>query len=298
MSQPRSILPFAECRSPWTSLALLCLSVLVGAWIGQFFASLCLLWSEGFVAPWPLRAQLLFLQATIATSGLIVAPALYLCAFEQRSLRLFFQWQQGYALPMALTLGLMASFIVVDTWVIQWNKALQFPSWLRAFEVWAQQKEAAIGRLFALLTTFDSVSALWIGIGILGVIPAVGEELFFRGILQNLLYRLWPRPHSAIVLSALVFSAIHLQFYGFFPRFLLGTLFGYVYWWTRDLMFPMVAHLFNNTLVLVGTYLYQHDLLAQDPSNWPVAPWPIGLFCALAAMVLAWILRHQGATRA
>lgn len=295
MSQPRFLLPLPESRSPWISLLLVCFGVFLGAWIGQLIAAIFLLRGvEVLEAVFPSKAWLLTLQATTASSAFILAPLGYLYVFEPQSLRRLFQWPQSYGYPLVLTLGLVFSFMVVDTWIVEWNKAIQFPSWLSAFEAWAQHKEAMIEALMALLTTFDSLTELGIGIGVIGVIPAVGEELLFRGVLQNLFHKLTHNIHGAIGLSALVFSAIHLQFYGFFPRFLLGALFGYIYWWTKDLVFPVLAHLFNNTFTLLLLFLYQRGSIEQDPTQASAPPWPVWTFFVLLAVVFAFLLRRQG----
>lgn len=114
------------------------------------------------------------------------------------------------------------------------------------------------------LTEFDSLGRFIIGFVVVAIIPAIGEELIFRGILQNKLEVYFKSAHLAIIVSSLLFSGFHLQFYGFIPRLLLGILFGYLYYWSRSLWYPIFAHLINNGLTLIMIYLYQTGKITID----------------------------------
>jgi uncharacterized protein len=298
MTQRPTLLPLAANRSPWASLALVFFLAVLGAFLGQSVVSL--IYSLGThgteeainVALYP-RQWLLILQAATASGAFIVAPVLYLRIFERQDIRVLFQWRQHYAASILITLGLVLAFMVVDTWVIQWNMAIKLPSWLKTFEIWAQEKEATLQKITILLTTFRSLSELGIGILVMGVVPAIGEELLFRGLVQNLCHKLTNNVHLAIGISAFVFSAIHLQFYGFVPRFLLGMLFGYIYWWTKDLLFPMVAHLFNNTAILLMLFFHQHGFVEHNIANQKAIAGPGLIFFSSVVTTLALLLRHQ-----
>ena len=238
------------------------------------------------------RKFLLITQAVVASSTFIGAPLLYWRFIEQKPVGYFFKWQRHYTYPMILTLGLVFSFMMINTLVIQWNMGLKLPGFLADFERWAQGKENELRKLTALITTFDSTSDFLGVVFVLAFIPAVGEELFFRGLVQNLLHAIAKNIHVGIALSALIFSAIHLQFYGLVPRFLLGVLFGYVYTWTRDLSFPMVAHFFNNVFILLIIFLRQQNFIEQDGNNFTGLSWPIIALFAATSVFLGGTLRR------
>jgi membrane protease YdiL (CAAX protease family) len=105
---------------------------------------------------------------------------------------------------------------------------------------------------------------LWFNLLTIAVIPAIGEELIFRGILQKKLDEQLKNPHLAIWLAALIFSAIHMQFQGFLSRMLLGGILGYMYHWTGNLWVPIFAHLVNNAVQIIGQYFFQKGMIETN----------------------------------
>ena len=126
--------------------------------------------------------------------------------------------------------------------------------------------------LTEFLTEFESPGYFILAIVVIAVIPGVGEELLFRGFLQNILKRIFKNDHIAIWIAAILFSAIHFQFYGFIPRMLLGALFGYLYVWTGNLLIPIIAHFLNNSISLIALYIYQKGLIDIDVESTEALP--------------------------
>lgn len=136
------------------------------------------------------------------------------------------------------------------------NQALHLPGWLNGAEKWMQDKEDAASRLTDAFLALKSPGDLIWNIVMFGLLPAVGEELFFRGALFSILREWTKRTNLTIFITAFLFSAIHLQFYGFLPRFLLGLGFGYLFYFTGSLWAPILAHFVNNTMAVVAAYLF------------------------------------------
>ncbi|MCU0318006.1 MAG: CPBP family intramembrane metalloprotease [Amoebophilaceae bacterium] len=298
MPQKHTVPSASASRASWSHLALLFSLVTLGTFLGQLAASaICFSGigdvGEAMKTAVPPKWPLLMLQAIVSSSAFIVAPLLYLYVFMQQRVQTLFPWNQRYSVPLLLTLGLVLVFMVINTWFIQWNAVITLPHWLKTFEIWAQEKEAALQKITTLLTTFRSLEELGGAIVVIGVIPAIGEELLFRGLVQKICHELTSNIHLAIGISAFIFSAIHLQFYGFLPRFLLGTLFGYIYWWTKDLLFPIAAHFFNNAFTLIILFLHQRGLIEQDIVTLQAPSMPVFMFCVVMAITLATLLRHQ-----
>jgi len=107
-------------------------------------------------------------------------------------------------------------------------------------------------------------SALLLNIFIIGVIPAVGEELLFRGVIQKELFSRSGKIHFSIWITALLFSAMHLQFLGFIPRFLIGGMLGYMFYWSGSIWLPILAHFVNNAGAVILSYFISQRSLSQE----------------------------------
>jgi membrane protease YdiL (CAAX protease family) len=165
-------------------------------------------------------------------------------------------------------LGLTFSISIAP--LIEWNNNWKFPEFMQEFEQWAREKEDYAQKLTEVMTNSLSLNDLFISLVVIAFIPAIGEELVFRGMLQNEIFRASRNIHTAIWTSAVIFSAIHFQLYGFIPRMLLGALFGYLYYWSGNLLLPIFAHFFNNAFGVIGIYLSNNNIvdinMEEDPS--------------------------------
>ena len=132
------------------------------------------------------------------------------------------------------------------------NEQMALPAFLEPLEAWMKTQEETAKTLtdqFMHVTTFGG---LIINLLLMAVLPAISEELTFRGVLMNLFKAKGESvPHLAIWCSAILFSAIHLQFYGFVPRMLMGALFGYMLVWTGSLWTPILMHFTNNAMAVI-----------------------------------------------
>ena len=110
----------------------------------------------------------------------------------------------------------------------------------------------------------DSTGGLLFNLFMIALLPAIGEELLFRGVIQRI-FTGWTRSnHWGIWISAILFSALHMQFYGFIPRMLLGVLFGYLLVWSGSMWLPITAHFFNYGIVVIGIWLIDRKLLSSE----------------------------------
>ena len=159
---------------------------------------------------------------------------------------------------------LVISFIPINSVIIQWNNAMHLPAGLGELEEWMKNKESQLSDLTKYLTDFSSLHKLVVALLVIAVIPAIGEEVLFRGIIQRKIFNKTQNHHLSIWIAAILFSAIHLQFYGFVPRMLLGALFGYLYVWTANLWIPIFAHFVNNGTTLILFFLAKRNVVTQD----------------------------------
>ena len=101
----------------------------------------------------------------------------------------------------------------------------------------------------------DNIGDLLFNLFLIAIIPAIGEEMFFRGVIQKKLKNILRNPHIAILITSFIFSAIHMQFFGFLPRFFLGIILGYLFYYSGSLWMPIIAHFINNALAVLLMYL-------------------------------------------
>jgi membrane protease YdiL (CAAX protease family) len=158
---------------------------------------------------------------------------------------------------------LMPLALPAVNWLKSLNDMVVLPHFMSGVELWMQQMEHQSELLTEKFLSVSSYSALALNLLVMAAIPALGEELFFRGILQTVLGEKLNR-HLAVWITAFIFSAIHLQFYGFLPRFLLGAALGYLFLFSGSIWASIVAHFINNALAVLLFFLTFNGYLTFD----------------------------------
>lgn len=141
------------------------------------------------------------------------------------------------------------------------NRQVSLPDFLSGVEEWMKEKENQTKELTELFLNTHTISGLLINIIIVAMLPAIAEELLFRGILLKLLSNLTRNIHVGVLLSAIIFSAIHFQFYGFLPRMMLGVILGYLFVFTGNLWVPIFVHFLNNASSAIVYYLHYNNYI-------------------------------------
>lgn len=197
------------------------------------------------------------MQGTASTIGFILIPLLAMIIYEKQTVMVFFKTKKTTNLLVLLTVFIGISFIGFNSLFVEWNAGLTLPEFMSGFESWARNFEDLAMRQTEFFTRFDSNAQFALAFFVIAIIPGIGEELVFRGFLQNYLHKSSRNIHIAIWVSAFLFSAMHMQFFGLVPRMMLGALFGYLYFWSGNLIIPIVAHIVNNGFTLIMMYVYQ-----------------------------------------
>jgi membrane protease YdiL (CAAX protease family) len=169
-------------------------------------------------------------------------------------------WKRS--LPLVILMMMLALPFV--TWLGYLNSFMVLPDSLSGLENWMKSAEDSNQQLVESFLAMDSVGDLLVNLLLIAVIPAIGEEFFFRGIIQQELLSKRMNPHVAIWLTAILFSAFHLQFYGFLQRMILGVLFGYLMWWSGSIWPAVAAHFTNNGFAVFMAYIYGYEELDQN----------------------------------
>ncbi len=212
------------------------------------------------------RIVLMILQGVTALGIFVITPLIYIYWIDKTlSVKGLFQKNGNYLIPLLLaSVAIAIVEMPAITWIGKWNMEIDFPEFMDSFEQWAKLQEDKLKELTLFLTEFRSFEQFLLGFVVIGILPGIGEELLFRGVLQNKLKQLLGNVHIAIWLAAMIFSAFHLQFYGFVPRMFLGALFGYLYQWSGNLLYAMIAHFVNNGFTVIMMYLYQQNHIELD----------------------------------
>ncbi len=154
---------------------------------------------------------------------------------------------------ITLLMVLLSLFVAVPMLnaVTDLNSQFNLPWWLDGLEKKMMAMEDNAGRLTKLFLVSDSTIDLAVNFVMIAILPAIGEEFLFRGVLQRVFIDWTKNSHVGIILAAFIFSFIHFQFYGFFPRFLLGLYFGYLMVWSGSIWVPVAGHLINNGMAVI-----------------------------------------------
>lgn len=172
------------------------------------------------------------------------------------------------------------------------NSNMVFPEWLSGIEHWMKNAEQNAEEITMAFLKVDTTLGLLFNLFMIAVLPAIGEELLFRGVIQRIFTRMTKNHHLGIWISAILFSALHMQFYGFVPRMLLGVLFGYLLVWSGSMWLPIIAHFLNNGIAVIAFYLIDKGLLNSDleeigsaSGSYYLAVISLGLIVVLMLMV-------------
>ena len=185
-----------------------------------------------------------------------------------------------------IILGVLILFVSLPLvqYTILLNKAIPLPEWMHSVE---SETENMLKGLLKMDFTYEMI----VNVLVIALIPAIGEELVFRGVLQQKLIQWFgENHHGAIWLSGAIFSAIHLQFEGFLPRMILGAVLGYLFYYTKNIWISIIAHFFNNASQIVAYQAFKDEKTTLDLEKIDV-PWYAGLLSLVAVVGLVYYLK-------
>jgi membrane protease YdiL (CAAX protease family) len=281
-------------RHPFSSLLLLLLLVFACAIVFTIIAFVLGVLIYGFQPLMRMsegdssNVEMLRLLQIFSSFGMFVVAAIIFAKIQSNDWLNYLNLKKFNLILAILTLLIILSFSPFLEFSNELNKNMVLPEFLKEMEAWMKLKEAQMAEMTKQLLVMKSVPVLLINLLMLAIIPAVGEELIFRACLQKIFGRWTGNYHLAIWITAILFSAIHFQFYGFLPRMLLGALFGYLLVWSGSLWLPILAHFLNNGIAVVTAYVFQQqgkslDLMYEsDPASQPVF---IASIAALAVLI-------------
>lgn len=188
--------------------------------------------------------------------ALFLVPSLIIARLLKSNGSSFLKTDKAPPIFTFLIVIILAALIIpVATWAGYINSGMDLPDRFSGLENWMMTKEDEARELTSLMIASSGVMTLSVNIIVMALIPAISEEFLFRGVFQQLFGRVLRSPQAGLWISAFIFSTIHLQFYGFIPRLILGLVFGYLFYWTANMWIAIAAHFFNNGLLVVIAYM-------------------------------------------
>ncbi len=168
--------------------------------------------------------------------------------------------------PSTLLIAGFAMLMAMPTinWLSDLNQHMQLPQAFNEMETWMKKSESKAAELTEVFTKGTSISKLILNLFVMALMAALSEEIFFRGILQKVLIECTRNKNVAIWMGAALFSAFHMQFYGFIPRMLMGAYLGYLFLWSGSLWPGMVAHFLNNGIAVLLIWLSNRGLISVN----------------------------------
>lgn len=201
----------------------------------------------------------------ISQLGMFVVPAFLFAFLAGRKASRYLKLNiKTSALTLILTTSIMLLGVPFINYLLQLNSKMQLPEFLSGVEQWMKNSEEQAALITEKFLDVKTIGGLLFNIFMIAIIPAIGEELVFRGVLQRLIHEWTKNPHVAIFIAGFLFSFIHLQFYGFLPRMFLGVLFGYLLYWTGSMWVPILAHFVNNAMAVIAYFLFKRGVTDID----------------------------------
>lgn len=266
----RFITPFKNI-SEGLRLVLLIALIILGAAVsmGLAFGFYALVYGPSMLIQPDLMADINFVRIMQIFNqiGMFIIPAVLIAILTEpspaRYLSLNGTKPQFFLLALLLTISIGP---LIGS-LMEWNEALRLPESLKGMEDWMKRMEDTSNELTERMLSYTDPASIAVNIVMIVLLPAIGEELLFRGVLIPSFDKIFRNVHLAVWVGAILFSALHMQFYGFLPRFVLGLLFGYLFIYSRSIWVPVFAHFLNNGTIVLVTYLNRNGYLSQSPED-------------------------------
>lgn len=236
-------------------LAFQFLAAFLAAWIYGFGVS-DLLYLKDYADPKYVAANKLI--QIVASIGTFILPAFLISFLFEGRWFSYYKFNNKVDITALFLVALITiSSIPLINYLAEINLGFSFP--LESIDQLFRNLEGEAEKLMTAFTATGTFWGLMVNLLMIGVIAAIGEEIIFRGLLQTLFQKIIRNHHIAIVVTAILFSAFHFQFFSFLPRFLLGVVLGYLFYYGQSIWYPIAAHFVNNTMGVLYYYFASRD---------------------------------------
>lgn len=232
--------------------------------------------------------EFLYLFQFISSLGVFILAPLFFVYLTENNTGRFLQTRVSPKVAMLILAGVsMYTILPFINVLSNINGHLALPESLSGLMQWMKDKQTQADDIMNAFLSVKSIGGLGLNLFIVALMPAIGEELVFRGVIQRHLQGWTKSGHLAVWITAIIFSAVHLEFFGFLPRFVLGLMLGYLYLYTRNLWVSIFAHFVNNASSIIIFYLHYNGHIAVKMKDFGAMP---GIFAVSFSLILtAWI---------
>lgn len=229
--------------------------------------------------------NLLKAMQVVLTTILFILPATIFCRFMRDERSAFLNMNSSPHFYFILTAAACILFALPAVSGLEsWNQQIHLPSAFSSLENWMRAKENEAEKITLMFFEDKSIVGLFINLLVMAFMAALSEEIFFRGLLQQMFIKNKINAHVAIGITAILFSAFHLQFFGFIPRMFLGIILGYLYYITQNLWVSIIAHFCNNAFAVIAMHFYNQDITNTEATK--NADQPIGIAFVLLSIAM------------
>jgi hypothetical protein len=222
----------------------------------------------------PQGVMALKLNQAFISIAIFVVPAFLFCKVIYQNPIQFLQLQSPTKIYNYLFIILLIILAIpVSSWLMQLNQNLHFPDNYQDFETLLRGDEAFAKLQMETFVNANTILQLLLNILIVAVIPAITEEIFFRACLQNFVKMCFYNLHVSVIFTAIIFSAIHGDYFGFLPRFMFGLVLGYAFAFSGNIWVSIVGHFLNNCITIVAYYIaqkYPEIAFLKDDYSFPI----------------------------
>jgi membrane protease YdiL (CAAX protease family) len=197
--------------------------------------------------------------------GIFIAPAILFVILTDDNFSRYLNLDRGYK-KFSIFFGFIVLVVSLPfiNWLVTINSEMHLPAFLSRVEDWMRDSEDNAQRLTDAFLKTGEWGGFLVNLVMIAGLAAIGEELIFRGILVRLFGEWTQNVHLSVIIPAMLFSALHLQFYGFFGRFLLGIILGYLFIWSGSLWVPIMVHFLNNAMAVILSFFNQRGIITAD----------------------------------
>ncbi|OFX69650.1 MAG: hypothetical protein A2X12_01030 [Bacteroidetes bacterium GWE2_29_8] len=200
---------------------------------------------------------------------IFILPSIFFSFIINKNPLSYFHLNKTANLKVLLLVFLFCLFIIpVINYLSELNNSISFGERYKSIEMSLRSNEKNAEEISKMFLSSTTLLGFFINILIIAIIPAIGEELFFRGTIQKLLQNISNNHHLAILLTGLIFGLVHFQFFSLVPRIILGIYLGYLFYWFNSLWVPILSHFLNNFLVVLYSYCVNIGILSESFVVW------------------------------